>query len=390
MGTTAVVHFVSGDLWGGAENQVYQLAKQQTEREGLKVCVVILNRGQLYDRLSESKVEVLLCDESKESFFKILSDALSFVKAIKREYGDVILHSHRRKENLLAALVALRQRLKVVRTMHGADEHVTTENLRKRAAKRLELYLYKFLISRHVAVAAHLESDLSRCGYRGRSITTIPNGIDFDKLEGDTGASDANPLTASLLPCSGGKAWRVGIVGRLVPVKRHDLFIQLASRTFSAREEIVQFFIIGDGPMLETTKTMAGSSPASARIHFLGFRSDVNRIIKELDAVFILSDHEGLPLNLLESIGLGVPVFGHDVGGVGEILRPYPALLLKAPLLPSAEKAIQDLLTDDSNLKQQFLSCRQAIVERFSLARCEQAYFELYVSCLNPLTTKSS
>ncbi|GAA3978148.1 hypothetical protein GCM10022278_38540 [Allohahella marinimesophila] len=156
------------------------------------------------------------------------------------------------------------------------------------------------------------------------------------------------------------------------------MFIQLAARIVEGGGLYVHFFIIGEGPLLEVTKAAARNSAARNNIHFFGFVEDVHEVIAEMDAVVILSDHEGLPLNLLESVGLGVMVLGHDVGGVGEILQSYPALLLQTPLLECAEKALWHLIDDDSSLKDQFQQCRAEVVKRFSIERCEQEYYRLY------------
>ena len=378
----AVIHVVSGDLWGGAENQIWQLVEKQLARPELLVCVIILNQGQLFEKLTASGAKVCLCDESRESFVHILKQSHSFVRKIRQSTAQVVLHSHRRKENLIALLIAVAEQLPAVRTLHGADEHAASASFATRIAKMVEQHLYKWVFKAHVVVAKHLKSELEASNFRSGKIHTISNGINFDALRATGFTTSARELSLStkLVGPVADVRFKIGIVGRLVPVKRHDLFVRLADRMIEGGANFVHFFVIGDGPLLESTQAAAGHSAARHNVHFFGFVRNVHEIIAEMDAVLILSDHEGLPLNLLESIALDVIVLGHNVGGVGEILQPYPALLLEAPLIESAEQALWHLINGNVPLRDQFRQCRAEVTSRFSIERCEQAYHRLYFS----------
>jgi glycosyltransferase involved in cell wall biosynthesis len=59
-------------------------------------------------------------------------------------------------------------------------------------------------------------------------------------------------------------------------------------------------------------------------VTFHGHRQDIPNCIAALDAVLMCSDHEGTPMVALETLALGVPLVGHNVGGLSEILHKYP------------------------------------------------------------------
>ena len=48
------IHFASGDLWGGAEAVVYTLIREQHRRDPQRVACVLMNRGQLADKLNQA------------------------------------------------------------------------------------------------------------------------------------------------------------------------------------------------------------------------------------------------------------------------------------------------------------------------------------------------
>src|SRR5207249_3695 len=98
----AVCHIVSGDRWAGAEVQVATLLRAMAGRNGLRVAAIVLNEGRLADELQTAGVEVRVIPESRNGFFQIYRQAASFL----REHPADVLHSHRYKEDILAAVLA--------------------------------------------------------------------------------------------------------------------------------------------------------------------------------------------------------------------------------------------------------------------------------------------
>ena len=81
--------------------------------------------------------------------------------------------------------------------------------------------------------------------------------------------------------------------------------------------------------------------------HFLGRRSDALAFIAAADVVVNPSDHEGLPVALLEALALARPVAATAVGGVPSVVRPGETGLLVPAGDPSAlADAVNRLLED--------------------------------------------
>lgn len=301
--TLSVLHIASGDLWAGAEVQLYMLARAQRQL-GADVRVALLNPGTLADRLTAEGIPVHLFPEATTSAPRLLWQLFRLV----RKTRPSVVHTHRLKENLLGGLAAWLNRVPSVRTQHGAPEfHYGWRQWHKKLLHAADRLVGLHLQSRVIAVTPELGGKL-RAQFPLPHITVIENGIDPD-------AFTRFPPGQDFLPAFASAERRVGIVGRLVPVKRVDLFIETAR--LLARDpalQDVEFFVIGDGPLRATLQGKA--QDLQNRLHFLGALETVHPYIEALDVLVMCSDHEGLPMTLLEAMALGTPVVGHETGGI--------------------------------------------------------------------------
>jgi len=111
----------------------------------------------------------------------------------------------------------------------------------------------------------------------------------------------------------------VGIAGRLVPIKAHEVFLQAAVR-IRARLPNAQFLVIGDGERRQELETLAADLGLSESVRFLGWRRDMVRVYADLDVVALTSLNEGSPVVLIEALASARPVVSTAVGGVPEVV----------------------------------------------------------------------
>ena len=110
----------------------------------------------------------------------------------------------------------------------------------------------------------------------------------------------------------------VGTVFRFVDVKRPEMWIEVAKRVHQELNGEVLFRLIGDGPRMESCKSIVNQLGLDDDFELLGFRDDVLSQLNSFDVFLMTSSVEGLPNVLIEAQAMGVPVVTTDVGGASE------------------------------------------------------------------------
>ena len=100
-----------------------------------------------------------------------------------------------------------------------------------------------------------------------------------------------------------------------------EAFAKLARRD-------VHLALAGTGPLMAKMKQLATELGVIDRIHFLGNRSDVPVLMKAACANILVSDQEGLPRCVLESLALEVPTIGTKIRGTQDLLEGGCGLLV--------------------------------------------------------------
>ena len=220
-----------------------------------------------------------------------------------------VVHTHTSQAGFFGRRAAIAEGVPVIaHTFHG---HVLTDYYAKPVSalfRRLEARLARRTDALFaVSESCRLELEALRVG-EGR-IEVLPPAVDLAAFA----QSDRVTARAALGLSDGDFA--IGMVGRLVPIKRPELFVQLVAMTPG-----VQGFVFGDGPLRERMARRSG-----ARLHLRGATPDMERYLAGLDALVLCSKREGCPLVAIEAFAAGVPVIGLDVPGVSDVLGEWGA-----------------------------------------------------------------
>lgn len=136
----------------------------------------------------------------------------------------------------------------------------------------------------------------------------------------------------------------LALPGRLTRLKGHASFIALIAALKDTHPEVHGLIIGGaekgkEGYARELRESVAAAGLAG-RISFTGHRSDIRDVLSQCDLVFSLSTkEESFGRTVLETIRLGRPVIGWEIGGVGEILGacfPEGRVAMNTPEGPEA------------------------------------------------------
>ena len=365
-----VVHIASGDLWAGAEVQLFTLAKTLHQLENVTVRVILLNHGELENRLLKQGIPVDVLDETSLNGIQIF---FRLIKLLRQHRPDVV-HTHRIKENILGGLSAkLAGNIPSLRTAHGAPEHQPGwRKPHKQILYYLDWLVGRFLQRKIVAVSDDLATILKKA-FPAEKITVIENGIDIEALTPYIKRQESHKIPSS--------PFRIGLVGRLVPVKRVDIFIETAKYLQEQFPTInAQFYIYGDGPLRSELEQLSASLNLQDTIHFEGHVSEIHAAIAALDILLITSDHEGLPMTLLEALALRIPVISHSIGGISKVLEKSKCnRLLQSQKASTFAEAISDILSVDRTSIREGIDQDKEIVNTYYSAHANtQKYSRLY------------
>ncbi|MBV9134540.1 MAG: glycosyltransferase family 4 protein [Chloroflexi bacterium] len=111
----------------------------------------------------------------------------------------------------------------------------------------------------------------------------------------------------------------IGIVARLVPIKAHELFFEVAEHVLHQRPE-ARFVVVGDGERRAELEAMVDRMGLRDAVTFLGWRRPMIGVYADLDVVALTSRNEGSPVSLIEAMAAGRPVISTHVGGVPDVV----------------------------------------------------------------------
>jgi glycosyltransferase involved in cell wall biosynthesis len=222
------------------------------------------------------------------------------------------------------------------------------------------------LQQRVIAVTRELSVRV-RGEFPAEKIVVIENGVDTAAVRAEKGIAEFRTAEPQVT--------HVGIVGRLVEVKRVDLFLETAAVLLrQVPQRAWRFHVFGDGPERSRLEGVSERLQISDRVAFHGHRRDIATCIAGLDALVICSDHEGLPMTALEAAALAVPTVAHGVGGLVEVV-PQEFLVARHEVDGYRDGILRALHADGRVIAEKHAS---ATLQSFSAQRNAERIHALY------------
>jgi glycosyltransferase involved in cell wall biosynthesis len=156
-------------------------------------------------------------------------------------------------------------------------------------------------------------------------------------------------------------------VARLVPIKAHEVFLDMAAIVARERPDTM-FVIVGDGERRAALETEVARRKMSSQIRFLGWRGDLDRVYADLDVVVLTSRNEGSPVALIEAMACAKPVVATRVGGVPELVGDS-GLLADVDDAAVLAHGVLQLLADPDSASHLGQKARRRVVPAFSRER---------------------
>ncbi|MCU0241743.1 MAG: glycosyltransferase family 4 protein [Vicinamibacteria bacterium] len=308
--------------------------------------------------------------------------ALFELYRLMRRERPVIVHTHTAKAGVLGRIAARLSGVPiVVHTYHGHVLHGYFGRLQNAFFRTLERFLARGS-DRLIAVSDSVRADLLALGIgRPEQMSVISLGLDLERYthpapRGELRRQLGVALTTPL----------VGIVGRLVPIKDLDCFLE-AARIVRETGCAAHFVIVGDGEERARLERFAQELKIAAQVSFLGWRRDLTAVYADLDLVVNTSRNEGTPVALIEALAAGRPVIATEVGGTPDLLARGAHGRLIPPRSPSAlAAAVIESLKAPEILLERTRRGRRFVLEHYSVARLVADIDTLYRELLSTRT----
>lgn len=262
-----------------------------------------------------------------------------------------LIHFHHLKPLFTFIRNPLRRRpAPVVFTAHGLHLHKYEfyNSLKGRLSYFLRFYLEKRVLpkaDRIIAVSREDKAFLEE-KYRLKQVTYLTNGIDFSAVR--AGGSKKELRKRLGLPAD---AFLFVTVARFNFQKGYDVLLKALEGARSAvKKNAAHFAFVGDGPEFEAMKGLSRTLKVNHHISFLGARTDVYDILAAADAFLLPSRWEGLPIVLLETGLLKVPVIASDTYGNREIIGEKNGVLFKNIDIGALTEVIENVLMNKYDL----------------------------------------
>jgi sugar transferase (PEP-CTERM/EpsH1 system associated) len=367
-----VVHIIYSLRMGGAERVIVNYAKfYDKEKYELSVCA-LTEGGPYEDDLKEAGVRYIILN--KKIGFDILT-ILKLIRLLKREQITIV-HFHDLSSCLWGTIPALLSGVKVIiRTVHTIK---TDDKNMISKLKSFFLFFMYFFHNKIIAVSKEVKRSHTRYNnYFKNKYVRIYNGIDTYLFQVNK-ANNAYYNTFNLKD----KSILIGIIGRLVPPKAHEVFLEAIKLVLEYRNNAAGL-VVGDGPRIDELIEMTKKLGIDKSVFFTGNRSDIPHILNLIDIFVLSSDREGLPMTILEAMACGKPVVGTDIGGnreavidgeTGYIVPP------RHPLLMS--EAIIKLIESPELRKKMGEKGRERFLKNFTAEKMVQNTENIYEKCL--------
>jgi glycosyltransferase involved in cell wall biosynthesis len=163
----------------------------------------------------------------------------------------------------------------------------------------------------------------------------------------------------------------------MAPPKRPDLLLHALALLRTQHGLEPPTTIVGDGPDLAAHQALAQQLHLH-HVVFTGERDDVAHCLAQHQVFVLLSEHEGLPISILEAMRAGLAILASDLPGLRELL-PTPSHGVLVENTPAAVATALQRLLHDGPLRQQLAQrARLRYEQAHSPAHMAQAVLNVY------------
>jgi glycosyltransferase involved in cell wall biosynthesis len=289
---------------GGAQMHVRDLALQ-LHALGHPCTVITGGGGLLVEDLRAQGIPTISLRHLARPFHPIRDPlALRELHSTLIELRPDVAAAHMSKAGVLARLLGRRLTIPVVFTAHGWAFTPGVPAIRAVVYRRIERSVGDLAgriitvseFDRRLAVEARV-ADESRLVTVHNGVADVPPGLQADPLR--------NPP-------------RLVMIARFDPQKDHSTLLRALA---GLQDQDWELELIGDGQLRSRSERLVARLGIRDRVHFMGERIDVDQLLARAQVSLLITNWEGFPQTILESMRAGLPVVASSVGGIAESVR---------------------------------------------------------------------
>lgn len=308
---------------GGAQTHVLALCQALVPHIRFVVAIGGASaRSDLGDALQKVGIPVCAVPQLGNSLSPLRTfAAVRALLTLLREHKPNVLHAHSSVAGVVARIAGCLSGTPVIYTVHGFGFKPEAPWLQRSVAWVAERMLAR--MTDHMICVSNHERELARrLPIDPSRLSVIPNAIADISYRARHGAPT-----------------RIVMVARFARPKRPDLLLHALALMRDQLGHEVPASLIGDGPDFEVNRMLA----RQLRLQAVDFTGDVNDVPRRLAGhnVFVLaSDHEGLPISIIEAMRAGLAIVASDLPGTNELI----ARDTHGMLVPNQARALADAL----------------------------------------------
>jgi len=333
---------------------------------------------------------VIIPEMRRELNFR--QDLLAYkkLKQIIAEFKPDVVHTHASKAGALGRRAAKDMGVKaIVHTFHGHvfDAYFNSvkskfyQGVERRLAKNTDVI---------VAISEKQKKDLvdkyTIC--EASKVRVIPLGFDLSMFTIDKEIKRQHFREKYGLE---DEDIAIGIVGRIVPIKNHKMFLKSFVQLKKNTQKSIKAFIVGDGELRQEIEKEAislglkisSNSAKNVDVVFTSWIREMDVLNAAMDIVALTSLNEGTPVSLIEAQASGVPIVSTNVGGVEDIvIVDETALLVDSGDVNGFSNSLQSLVEKDTLRKKMAEKGSEQVLRQFSYKRLVDDMSKLYKELL--------
>jgi glycosyltransferase involved in cell wall biosynthesis len=352
----SLFHIDAGREWSGTERQALILAREARAR-GFVSRLVVQPKSPLHEKAAAEGLPVLAV---RMPGGRSLGAILRMAGAMKRG-RCVLVHFHDAPALAVGSPAASLAKVPIRVLTRQTDPG----GRRGRApAKHIDMV---------IAGSEGVKNVLVRGGLPERSVEVVPAGIDFSPYQ-DIGPRDFLRKEFSFAQDD----FLVGVVAGLEDPRSYREVIEAAAviREHAPKAKII---VLGEGSLRLEPDKKGHDFPANDAVYYLGFRSDMARVLASLDVFVTTSPLIGFGGSLLDAMACRVPVVAEETGGAPDVIVHRETGLLSPSRNPrSLAEAVLKLYMDRNLAARLAQRGAEAVREKYSAEAMARRVIAVY------------